>query len=72
MHMPRPCALRDYLREAYYQATISAADASHAIRSTPLGPEYVAALDSAEAAHLVYLDARKAYEQHCHEHGCEA
>jgi len=69
--MPKPCSERDRLKEAYYQATLEASALSGAFQSVPPGPEFVAALDHAEAAHLAYNAARLAYEEHCADHGCE-
>ena len=70
--MSKPCSERDRLKEVYNQATLEASVLSGALHSVPLGPEYVAALDDAEAAHLACVAARHAYESHCAEHGCEA
>jgi hypothetical protein len=70
--MPKPCPERDRLREVYYQATLEASALSDALHSVPLGPEYVAALDNAEAAHLECVAARHEYEEHCAANGCEA
>lgn len=69
--MPKPCSERDRLKEAYYQATLEASTLSGALHSVPLGPEFSAALDNAEAAQLACNAARRAYQQHCEEHGCE-
>ena len=60
----------DGVREAYYQATLEASALSGALRSVTLGPEFVAALDNAEAAHLVCNAAQRAYDEHCTKHGC--
>jgi hypothetical protein len=70
--MPKPCSERNRLQEIYYQATIDASNSSLAVRSVALGPEFVAALNYAEAAYLVCRDARHAFEEHCKEHGCDA
>ena len=67
--MPKPCSERDRLKEVYYQAAMEASALSGALHSVPLGPEYVAALDNAEAAHLARHDAQRAYEDHCAPHG---
>ena len=69
--MPKPCSERDRLREAYYQATLEASTLSGALVSIPLGPEFSAALDKAEAAQLACNAARRAYTEHCEGHGCE-
>jgi len=69
--MPKPCSERDRLREAYYQATLEASNLSGVLGSIPLGPEFSAALDKAEAAQLACAAARRAYETHCEEHGCK-
>ena len=68
--MPRPCDERDRLTEAYRRATVHALTLSRAAQAAPLGPEYVAALDDAEAAYLARADARRGFEEHCGEHSC--
>jgi hypothetical protein len=70
--MPKPCSERERLREAHYQATLTASDLSSALPSAPFGWEFSAALHKAEAAHLACATARRAYQEHCEEHGCEA
>jgi hypothetical protein len=69
--MPTPCSERDRLKEAYYQATLEASRLSGVLESIPVGPEFSAALDKAEAAQLACNAARRAYEEHCEAHGCE-
>jgi len=69
--MPKPCGERDRLREAHYQATLEASALSGTLPSAPFGWEFSAALDKAEAAHLACSVARRAYQEHCEEHGCE-
>lgn len=59
------------MKEAYHQTTLEASVLNGALQSVPFGPEFSAALDKAEAAHLAGLAARRAYEEHCAEHGCE-
>ena len=70
--MPKPCSERDRLKEAYNQATLEASTVSGILQSAPFGPEFSAALDKAEAAQLAWDAARRAYFDHCDEHGCEA
>jgi hypothetical protein len=70
--MAKTCSERDRLLEVYNRATLEASAPRGALHSVPLGPEYVAALDNAEAAHLACVAAQHEYEEHCTEHGCEA
>jgi hypothetical protein len=69
--MSKPCSERDRLREAHYQATQEAFFVSRALEFLPFGLEFQSALEKAEAAHLAVGNARRAYEEHCVEHGCE-
>jgi hypothetical protein len=69
--MLKPCSERDRLREAYYQATLEASRLNDDLESLPFGPEFSAALDKAEDAHLACLAALRGYEDHCAAHGCE-
>ena len=69
--MYRRCSQRDRLKEAYHQATQEAFTVSRALESLPFGLEFQSALEKAEAAHLAVGNARRAYEEHCAEHGCE-
>ena len=68
--MPKPCQ-RDRLREAYYQATLEASALTGVLQSASFGPEFSAALDKAEIARSAWDAARRAYLEHCEEHGCE-
>lgn len=69
--MPKPCIERDRLREAYYQATLEASASCAALPPTAFSPEFSAVLDKAEAAYLVCVAARRAYQEHCEAHGRE-
>jgi hypothetical protein len=69
--MPKPCSEKDRLREAYYHATLEASTSCAALPPAAFGPEFSAVLDKAEAAYLVCVAARHAYEEHCEVHGCE-
>jgi hypothetical protein len=69
--MPKPCSERDRLREVHYQATLEASALSGTLPSAPFGWEFSAALDKAKAASLACNVARRAYEKHCEQHGCE-
>lgn len=70
--MPKPCSERDRLRAAYYNATLAASASCAALPSTAFSPEFSAVLDKAEAAYLACVAARRAYEEHCEAHGCQA
>jgi hypothetical protein len=54
-----------------HQATQEAFTVSRALESLPFGLEFQSALEEAEAAQLAVSNARRAYEEHCAEHGCE-
>ena len=69
--MLRACAERNRLMEAYLQAAYNATASSAVLRTLPLGPEFVAALDNAEAAYVARNDAQRALDAHCRAHGCE-
>jgi hypothetical protein len=70
--MPKPCSERDRLKKAYDQATLEASTLSGALPSARFGREFSTALGKAKAASLACNVARRAYEEHCAEHGCEA
>ena len=69
--MPKPCSERDRLTEAYRRATLEASALNDVLRSASFGAEFSAALDKAEAAQLAWDAARRAYLDHCEQHGCE-
>jgi hypothetical protein len=69
--MPKPCSDRDRLKEAYHQATLEASALNGVLQSASFGPEFSAALDKAEIAQVNWDSARRAYLEHCEEHGCE-
>jgi hypothetical protein len=70
--MPKHCSERDRLREAYEQATLKASSLSGALASARFGREFSTALDKAKAASLACNVARRAFEEHCAAHGCQA
>lgn len=70
--MPKPCNERDRLKEAYHQAALEASTVSGVLQSASFGPEFSAALDKAEVARVAWDAARRAYFDHCEQHGCEA
>jgi len=70
--MPKPCGERERLKEAYFQANLNASALVGAVQTARFGPAFVAALDKAEAAGTACNVAKRLFEEHCKEHGCEA
>ena len=69
--MPKPCAVRDRLREDYHRATLRASNLSGALQSLRFGTEFQAALDKAAEAFSESAAARALLEEHCKHHGCD-
>jgi len=68
--MPDACSEEDRLRQVYYQARREATSACKALSALSFGPEFMAALDKANADQRAADAAWLAYQEHCSEHGC--
>ena len=69
--MQKNCSERDRLKEVYYHATLEASVLSGALETSPFGREFSVALEKAKSASLACNAARRAYREHCKQHGCE-